>query len=150
MKLRLSLQTRYAQKPVSLPSTPTNRTPTKPASYIVSPQQMIHWIANTDAELTFVGKPPNSLALRSPQDTVVVYCSTRNGNTCSPPCTVYNGGPICLAAPNTNCLSATNDIGFCNQPGCTGNCTFLTGCILQLDDGFCWTPNTESILVSTA
>ena len=126
-------------------------TPTKPASYIVSPEQMMHWLANTDAELTFIGKPPTDpLAPRSAQDTTVVYCTTRDGNVCSSPCTVYNGGTTCLAAPDTNCLSATNDIGFRDKPGCTGDCTFLTGCILQLEDGFCWTPNTQSILVSTA
>ena len=110
----------------------------------------MYWIRHTNAELTFIGKPINPLAPRSAQDTTVVYCTNRVGNNCGSPCTVYTGGTTCLNAPDTNCLFATHDIGFCDAPGCSGDCTLLTGCILTLDDGFCWTPNTESILVSTA
>ena len=110
----------------------------------------MHWIATTDAELTFIGKPINPLAPRSAQDTTVTYCSTKNGNFCGGPCTVYTGGATCLNAPNTNCLSATNNVAFCNSPGCGGTCNQFSTCGNRLDNGFCSTPGTQSILVSSA
>lgn len=107
----------------------------------------MYWIANTDAELTFIGKPINPLAPRSAQDTTVTYCTNRVDSICGGPCTVYTGGPTCLNAPNTNCLSATANVGFCSSKGCTGACNPLATCGVKLDDGFCFTPDTESILV---
>ncbi|KAM5536115.1 hypothetical protein V8D89_010214 [Ganoderma adspersum] len=122
----------------------------EPATYIVSHEQMMHWIANTNAELTFVGVPFNPLAPRSAQDTMVTYCSSRIDNVCGGHCTVYNGGATCLNAPNTQCLSATNDVGFCDRSGCGGSCNQLSTCGTRLDNGFCFTPGTASILVSSA
>ncbi|PIL23595.1 hypothetical protein GSI_14908 [Ganoderma sinense ZZ0214-1] len=122
----------------------------EPATYLVSHEQMMHWIATTDAELTFIGTPLNPLAPRSAQDTTVTYCSNRVDNVCGGPCTVYTGGATCLNAPNTNCLAATNNVGFCDRAGCGHSCNQLSTCGTRLDNGFCYTPGTRSILVSTA
>ena len=111
---------------------------------------MMHWIANTDAELTFIGKPLNPLAPRSAQDTTVTYCSTRIFNVCGGACTVYTGGATCLNAPNTNCLAATNNVGFCDRAGCGHSCNQLSTCGTRLDNNFCFTPGTASIAVSPA
>ena len=110
----------------------------------------MHWIANTDAELTFIGKPLNPLAPRSAQDTMVTYCSHRVDNVCGGPCTVYNGGATCLTAPGTNCLAATTNVGFCDRAGCGHSCNQLSTCGTRLDNNFCFTPGTASILVSSA
>ncbi|GJE96912.1 hypothetical protein PsYK624_131200 [Phanerochaete sordida] len=117
------------------------------ASYTISHEEMMHWLATTDAELTFVGTPPNPLAARDAQDTLVTYCANVNGNACAGPCTVYSGGATCLYAAGTNCLSATRNVAFCSSSGCSGSCTTLDNCIKQLDGGFCYTPSTQSIAV---
>ncbi|KAI0675966.1 hypothetical protein C8Q78DRAFT_1066571 [Trametes maxima] len=119
-------------------------------SILVSPAyaQMLHWISTTDAELTFVGERPTSLSPRAAQDTVVVSCSTRSGNDCAGPCTVYNGGATCLVARHVNCLFATNDVIFCTDTKCAVDCNALVNCATPLNGGFCATPNTNSILVS--
>ncbi|EJF67486.1 hypothetical protein BD309DRAFT_966824 [Dichomitus squalens] len=121
-----------------------------PAAYLVSHEQMMYWIANTDAELTFVGKPINPLTPRSAQDTTVTYCSDRIDDVCGGACTVYTGGATCLDAPDTNCLAATNNVGFCDRSGCGHSCNQLSTCGTRLDNGFCYTPGTASILVSAA
>ncbi|KAI0628231.1 hypothetical protein C8Q77DRAFT_1150458 [Trametes polyzona] len=46
------------------------------------------------------------------------------------------------------CISASRDIGFCDQTSCNGNCNALSQCGTQMGNGFCFTPGTESILVS--
>ena len=99
-------------------STLTSHCYVQAAPYIVSHEQMMHWLATTDAELTFVGKPLNPLAPRSAQDTTVTYCSIRIDDICGGPCTVYNGGATCLNAPNTNCLFATGEVTFCAPDKC--------------------------------
>ncbi|KAJ4470626.1 hypothetical protein C8J55DRAFT_537639 [Lentinula edodes] len=101
-------------------------------------------IANTEANLTFIGEP---ITKRTTEDTMVVYCSVRTQDVCGGACTVYNGGATCLNAPNTNCLSATNNVGFCDRGGCGGSCNQLSTCGVRLDDGFCYTPGTSSINV---
>ncbi len=111
---------------------------------------MLHWIATTDAELTFVGAPINPLAPRAAQNTMVTYCNTRINGVCGGICTVYNGGAKCLNAPGTNCLAATKNVAFCSSGGCTGDCNPLSTCGVRLDNGFCFTPSTQSILVSGA
>ncbi|KAI0739157.1 hypothetical protein C8Q80DRAFT_1222341 [Daedaleopsis nitida] len=108
---------------------------------------MMHWLATTNAELTFIGKPINPLAARSAQTTIVTYCSQRIDNVCGGACTVYNGNHACLNAPNTNCLSATTNVGFCDRGGCGGSCNQFSTCGTRLDNGFCFTPGTASILV---
>ncbi len=122
----------------------------KPVTYLVSHEQMMHWIATTDAELTFVGKPINPLTPRSTQTTTVTYCSSRIDNVCGGACTVYTGGSTCLNAPNTNCLAATNNVAFCSSGGCSGACNQLSTCGTRLDNGFCVTLSTQSILVLAA
>lgn len=69
----------------------------------------MHWLATTDAELTFIGEPINPLAPRDAQNTMITFCSDRTQNVCGGPCNVYNlnGGAKCLFTPNTNCLAAS-------------------------------------------
>ncbi|KAI0351897.1 hypothetical protein OH77DRAFT_1429202 [Trametes cingulata] len=117
-------------------------------SAIVSDAEMAHFLANTDAELTFIGDLPNPLEKRSAQSTTVTYCTKRIGTICGGTCTVYTGGATCLDAAGTTCLTATKDIGFCDESGCDGNCNALSLCGTSMASGFCFTPNTESILVS--
>ena len=107
------------------------------------------WLATTDAEITYIGEPivDNPLAARATQTTTVVYCSERNGDSCGGTCTVYTGPGTCLVAPNTNCLSATNDVNFCSTSGCTNPCNGFSSCGVRLEGGFCSTPGTNSIAV---
>ncbi|KIP09619.1 hypothetical protein PHLGIDRAFT_67177, partial [Phlebiopsis gigantea 11061_1 CR5-6] len=119
---------------------------------IVSEAEFKNWLATTDAEIIYVGEPivDNPLAARSAQNTMVTYCSNRVDNVCGGPCTVYNGGATCLNTPGTNCLAATNNVGFCDHGGCSGSCNQLSSCGTRLDNGFCFTPGTKSITVSSA
>ena len=118
----------------------------------MSYEQMMHWIATTDTELTFVGKPINPLAPRaSAPNTIVTYCSNVNltANICIGPCTVSHSDlPVCLNTPDTNCLSATNDVRFCDEVGCSVGChDLMTECTTPLNNNFCYTPGTSSISV---
>ncbi|KAI0351916.1 hypothetical protein OH77DRAFT_843318 [Trametes cingulata] len=115
---------------------------------IITEAEMAHFIANTDAKLTFIGEPPNPLAKRSAQSTSVMYCTKRIGPICGGTCTVYSGGATCLDATGTTCISATHDVGFCDETECNGNCNALSQCGTTMPNGFCFTPNTASILVS--
>lgn len=110
---------------------------------------MAHFLATTDAELTFIGEPFNPLAKRAAQATTVTFCTKRIGNICGGTCTVYNGGATCLDAANTTCMSATQDVGFCDELGCDGNCNTMSQCGTPMGNGFCFTPDTQSILVSS-
>ncbi|KAI0729529.1 hypothetical protein C8Q72DRAFT_828949 [Fomitopsis betulina] len=71
----------------------------------------------------FVGEPiPGvnaraGLASREALSTTVTYCSQRIDSVCGGACTVYTGGATCLNAPDTNCLAATNNVGFCSSSG---------------------------------
>ncbi|KAI0373602.1 hypothetical protein BV20DRAFT_1041979 [Pilatotrama ljubarskyi] len=112
--------------------------------------EMMHWLATTDAALTIIGDPINPLAPRSAQNTMVTYCSSRTQNVCGGACTFYNGGATCLNAPNTNCLAATHNVGFCDRAGCGHSCNQLSTCGTRLDNGFCFTPGTRSIIVPPA
>ncbi|EJF60349.1 hypothetical protein DICSQDRAFT_63395, partial [Dichomitus squalens LYAD-421 SS1] len=114
---------------------------------LVSHEQMMYWIAHTDANLTFVGDTVNPLTPRSAQDTTVTYCNRRTNDVCGGDCTVYTGNAKCLNAPDTQCLSATTNVGFCDRGGCGHSCNQLSTCGTRLDDGFCFTPGTASILV---
>lgn len=90
---------------------------------LVSRDEMTNWLKTTDANLTFVGEPipgvnaPEGLTSRDAQNTMVTYCTTRNDNVCGGTCAVYNGGPTCINAPGTSCISATNNVGFCDRSG---------------------------------
>ncbi|KAI0644240.1 hypothetical protein C8Q79DRAFT_1012041 [Trametes meyenii] len=116
-------------------------------SNIVSPEAMSHWISTTDAELTFIGEPINPLSPRAAQNTIVTFCNKRTQNICGGSCSVYNGGPTCLAARGTSCLSATANVGFCDHDNCSGSCNSFDSCGTRLANGFCDTPGTNSIVV---
>ena len=122
----------------------------KSADYLINNEQFYHWLANTDAEITFIGEPINPLTPRAAQNTIVNYCTRRTQNVCGGTCAVYNGGATCLAASGTNCLSATKNVGFCDHGNCNGSCNQLSSCGTRLDSGFCYTPGTKSIIVSSA
>ncbi|KAL0061014.1 hypothetical protein AAF712_012187 [Marasmius tenuissimus] len=115
-------------------------------SYLATANEIYDWIATTDADLTFIGDPID-LTKRAPLNTMVVYCSQRTQNICGGACTVYNGNARCLNAPNTNCLRATTNVGFCDRAGCSGSCNQYSSCGTRLDGGFCYTPGTRSINV---
>ena len=55
---------------------------TQPATYLVSHEQMMHWIATTDAELTFIGTPikHDARSEDAAQSVMVTYCSSRARN----------------------------------------------------------------------
>lgn len=116
------------------------------ATSVVSVAEMKNWLATTDANLTFIGEPIENLGI-SPFVTTVTYCSTRAGSLCSGPCTVFTGSNVCLNAPDTNCLSATGNVAFCDHAGCSGSCNNFNSCGTRLDNGFCATPGTKSISV---
>ncbi|KAM5536123.1 hypothetical protein V8D89_010222 [Ganoderma adspersum] len=117
------------------------------ASTAVPFSAMMHWLRTTDANLTYIGAPLNPLAPRD-TTTTVTYCTKRVGSVCGGSCSVYNGGPTCIDASGTSCLSATNNVGFCDRAGCGHSCHDLSTCGTHLDNGFCATPGTKSILVS--
>ncbi|KAF8551781.1 hypothetical protein OG21DRAFT_1512311 [Imleria badia] len=117
-------------------------------TFIMSDEEMAYWIAHTDAQLTFIGDSINPLSSRSAETTTVTYCSSRIDNVCGGRCTVYTGGAACLNAPDTNCLAATNNVGFCSGTGCRNPCNQLSTCGVRLDYGYCYTPGTVSIAVT--
>ncbi|SJL10939.1 uncharacterized protein ARMOST_14335 [Armillaria ostoyae] len=124
-------------------------TPEPASAAIWTDAEFDHWLATTDAKITYYGNTSsNPLAPRAELITTVIFCSSIIGNACGGDCTVYEGGAACLNAPDTVCLAATKNVGFCSSPGCVGACTQLTNCELFLDGGFCFTPGTESIIVS--
>ncbi|PIL23596.1 hypothetical protein GSI_14909 [Ganoderma sinense ZZ0214-1] len=148
--LVLALSVIGAATPLSQPSAEGGATVAADEPYFMSHEQMMHWIANTDANLTFIGKSINPLTPRSARDTMVTYCSSRILNVCGGPCTVYNGSAKCLSAPATICLAATKDVAICTATGCTGDCTDYYNCTAKMSDGFCSAPDTQSIFVSGA
>ncbi|CAA7264577.1 unnamed protein product [Cyclocybe aegerita] len=124
-----------------------------PASFIMTDAQFKNWLATTDAEITYAGEPPidNPLAERDTQSLQITYCTHRANNICGGRCTVYRGpSPACVDAPDTNCIASTRDVGFCTRKDCHPTCQQLSHCATQLADGFCFTPNTNSIIVGPA
>ncbi|KAJ2912386.1 hypothetical protein MD484_g8020, partial [Candolleomyces efflorescens] len=136
---------------VALLVTTAVASPTPVPADVVSNAELDHWLATTDAKLTFITDTDidttNPLANRAALDTRVVYCSQRTVNVCGGACTVYQGNARCLDAPNTNCLFATTNVGFCDRAGCGGSCNQFSTCGTRLDGGFCYTPGTRSINV---
>jgi len=116
-------------------------------SHHMSAERLRHWLANTDAKIEYIGEPINPLTSRSTLDTTVTYCPLRTGNSCAGECLIYVGGATCLNTLNTQCLSATQDVSFCDQRGCTGNCKKFSECEIPLNNGFCATPGIMSISV---
>ncbi|KAI0351914.1 hypothetical protein OH77DRAFT_1513606 [Trametes cingulata] len=129
-------------------SSPVNVAENTGSASIISDAEMAHWLATTDAELTFIGALPNPLAKRSAQTTTVTFCTKSIGPICGGTCTVYTGGVTCLDTTGTACISATKDVGFCDETECNGDCSALSQCGTTMAGGFCATPNTKSILVS--
>ncbi|PPQ73610.1 hypothetical protein CVT26_010518 [Gymnopilus dilepis] len=124
--------------------------PQKTTSSLVTVSQLQDWLSTTDANITYIGQPignPSELSKRQLPNTMVVYCDTQSVNVCGGTCTVYNGGPTCLDAPNTACLMATSNVGFCDRGGCGGSCNQFSSCGSPIDNGFCSTPGTASITV---
>ena len=116
-------------------------------------EQFKHWLATTDSEVTFHGKPLGDLAdlsKRNLLNTIVTFCDNRIDDLCGGFCNVYNGGATCIEAPGTKCLAATNNVGFCDHGSCGGSCNQFSSCGIQLQNNFCFTPGTQSILVGTA
>ncbi|KIJ40975.1 hypothetical protein M422DRAFT_173082, partial [Sphaerobolus stellatus SS14] len=118
--------------------------------HLITPEQFKNWLATTDATITYIGAPINDLTTRDALNTIVTYCNRRTNNVCGGDCTVYNGSARCLNAPDTQCLSATNNVGFCDRGGCSGSCNQFSSCGTRLDNNFCYTPGTRSINVSNA
>ena len=108
---------------------------------------MLTWLATTDANLTFIGDSVGMNSKRAADSIMVIFCPDRTQNVCGGSCSVYNGGAACLNAPNTNCLSATANVGFCDHSGCTGSCNQFSSCGTRLSNNFCFTPGTKSIIV---
>ncbi|KDR65941.1 hypothetical protein GALMADRAFT_1362442, partial [Galerina marginata CBS 339.88] len=122
----------------------------KDPSYLISVDKFNHWLATTDADITFIGEPINPLTPRAALDIMVTYCTARSADVCGGSCIVYNGGPACLAAPGTNCLAATANVGFCDRENCGNSCNSLDSCGTPLTNGFCFTPGTQGINVPAA
>ncbi|KAF9465464.1 hypothetical protein BDZ94DRAFT_345774 [Collybia nuda] len=115
---------------------------------LVSEGEVKNWLANTDANITYVGGPADSgLGSRDFATTTVVSCDKRTADICGGTCKVYTGGPTCLDVPGTSCLMATSNVGFCDKGGCGGSCNQFSTCGTRLPSGFCFTPGTRSILV---
>ncbi|KAF9062686.1 hypothetical protein BDP27DRAFT_1233230 [Rhodocollybia butyracea] len=112
---------------------------------------MKEFLATIDpSEITYTGNSKNiidGLEPLAPDTITVVYCSIVSSGLCGGPCTTYVGGPTCLAAPSTNCLSATENVAFCDRGGCGGSCNNFASCGTHLQGNFCSTPGTASILV---
>ncbi|KAJ7636637.1 hypothetical protein FB45DRAFT_977347 [Roridomyces roridus] len=113
---------------------------------IMSKAEMKHWLATTDAALTFIGEPIERLDA-SPFTVTVTYCSGRIDDLCTGPCTAYTGDTTCLDAPNTQCLSATANVGFCDSRKCKGSCNVFDSCGTKMQNNFCATHGTKSISV---
>ncbi|KAJ7819228.1 hypothetical protein B0H13DRAFT_2378495 [Mycena leptocephala] len=116
---------------------------------LVTGDQLMDWLATTDANLTFVGPPAGTRDLGTRQTTTMVtYCTKRIDDICGGTCQVYNGGTQCIHAPGTSCIAATSNVGFCDKGGCGGSCNELSSCGTPMANGFCDTPGTASILVA--
>ncbi|KAL1762697.1 hypothetical protein FB107DRAFT_285149 [Schizophyllum commune] len=120
----------------------------------------LHWLRTTDAEFIYIGQPVHEIAdlgdilTRATHTTgFVTYCNVRTtDNECGGTCTVYAGGPACVSAPHTTCYYVSsnfrNAVSACGGPGCTGGCSGYAQCATRLIDGFCYAPETQSILVT--
>ncbi|KAH9925183.1 uncharacterized protein B0H18DRAFT_389947 [Fomitopsis serialis] len=116
-------------------------------------EEMIAWLKRptpsspSSATLSQVSMRPKVLP-RAPRTTRWSRTATAAlQNVCGGSCTVYNGSAKCLNAPDTQCLAATNNVGFCDKGGCGGSCNQLSTCGTHLDNGYCYTPGTKSINV---
>ena len=107
-------------------------------------KQIITSLKDSGANITFAGDFPSS---DGPTTTTVTYCSSAVNGVCGGDCTVYTGENTCLHAPSTKCLAATNNVGFCDKKNCKGSCHDLATCGDWMDNNFCYTPGTDSIVL---
>ena len=117
-------------------------------------QEIRDWVAQTDADITYSGKPIDfgDLSKYNALDTTVVFCNRVTGTLCGGVCGVYSGGPVCLHTPGTACLAATSNVVFCSGTNCTGTCNHFADCATvatALPNDYCSTPGVQSILVTT-
>ncbi|KAF9554392.1 hypothetical protein CPC08DRAFT_766741 [Agrocybe pediades] len=121
------------------------------ATKIVSKEEIMKFITTTNAELTFTGKPINFKAAKPDaalDSTVVVYCSSIVENSeCGGRCSVYNGDSTCLSTPDTQCVYASANVALCNGGRCSGSCIDTASCRTFTNNGFCYSPGTESIQI---
>ncbi|KAJ7574051.1 hypothetical protein C8J56DRAFT_1065290 [Mycena floridula] len=91
---------------VGNPTANEARAPTEDPCCLITDAQSTRksWLATKDpSDITWIGEPFNPLT-RSAENIIVTFCSNRIDDVCGGPCSVYNGGPTCIDAPNTNCL----------------------------------------------
>ncbi|KAJ7574064.1 hypothetical protein C8J56DRAFT_1065304 [Mycena floridula] len=90
---------------VGNPTANEARAPAEDPSYLITDAQFKAWLTTKDlSDITWIGKLVNPLTRRSAENTIVTFCSNRIDDVCGRPCSVYNGGPTCIDAPDTNCL----------------------------------------------
>ena len=120
-------------------------------SYLVPDDEFKHWLETTDANITYVGSSRDRIFSKSKRQgsISVTYCDTRIDDICGGSCQVYDGGPTCINAPGTACISATGNVGFCDRSGCGHSCNQFSSCGTKLSNNFCSTPGTQSILVGS-
>ncbi|KAI0350937.1 hypothetical protein OH77DRAFT_1462794, partial [Trametes cingulata] len=119
---------------------------------------LLHWLATTNLNVTWIGEPINPLAgpsEDSPDASItVVWCNASSGNDCVNPCYAYSGaGSVCIETPGAGfvCLSSTSDdVTFCTSGVCQQNCPRFGDCAAPLDHGFCLTPGAKAIYVPPA
>ncbi|TFK92467.1 hypothetical protein K466DRAFT_595221 [Polyporus arcularius HHB13444] len=114
---------------------------------IISKDEFMHWLDTTDANITYVGVTDRSAL--SAADTMVRECSPGVNGPCSGGCSVYNlrgeGGCRPTVLREVECLSATMDILFCQDRGCSTDCTRLSECRPILGPNTCYAYGTKSI-----
>ncbi|CAA7261334.1 unnamed protein product [Cyclocybe aegerita] len=126
--------------------TPATESEGTPATFITSNTEFDHWLATTEANITWVGgKAPNPLAPRSASDTTVAYCNELVDGRCQGYCNVFTGSGVCINTPFAiTCIYASNNVFWCDNLECTGSCAFTANCH-RIPGGFCYTPNANSI-----
>jgi hypothetical protein len=115
--------------------------------YLATPDDLNAWLRTTTANVEFIGSDFNTPL--GPLDVRLIYCSERieNTTTCGGNCFAYQGpGSQCMLPTlrTANCLAATRSVHMCFTKDCN-DCNLFTSCGTRLDNGFCFTPDTNSI-----
>ncbi|KAG9223757.1 hypothetical protein CCMSSC00406_0004902 [Pleurotus cornucopiae] len=143
----LALAAMVTAGPVAMPKdTDENSRSSGVTSSVISEAELDHWLQTTNANLTFTGQSGKN-PLRRDGQVRVVHCTNRQGPVCGGNCDVFEGTNTCIEASGTNCIMATANVAFCDRGGCGGSCNFIDSCGTRLDNNFCATPGTKSILV---
>ena len=119
---------------------------------LITVDQYKHWLENTDA-VTFHGKPLcdlSDLSKRNALNTIVTYCTEKIDDLCGGTCQYTMAERPAMVASGTNYLAATNNVGFYDDGGSGGSCNQFSTCGTKLQNNFCFTPGTASILVGSA